>query len=120
MRKKILALVTVAGMLATGIGFLASEAEAQDGPKNLQVLPKDTPKAELKKMMKGIASALGVQCDFCHNLDDMSQDTEHKKIAREMMKMTAAINKDHFAGKPKVGCVTCHNGKKEPKALGGK
>jgi hypothetical protein len=32
-----------------------------------------------------------------------------------MMLMTDAINKQHFKGEKKVGCMTCHNGKAEPK-----
>jgi len=101
----------VAGFLATAVGF------AQDGPKNLKILPKTMSKADLKKLMKLQAAALGVQCDFCHNTDDFAQDTEHKELARKMMLMTNQINKDNFEDKPVVGCITCHNGKKEPKTL---
>ncbi len=115
MRTKLYALAIVLGMMATVLGLQIGPALAQEAPKNLKVFPANTPKPEIKKAMKGIAAALGVQCDFCNNLDDMAQDTEHKEIARTMMRMTAEINKKHFAGKPKVSCVTCHNGQKEPK-----
>ncbi len=35
-------------------------------PKNLQVMPKDTPPADLLATMQGFNVALGVQCGFCH------------------------------------------------------
>jgi hypothetical protein len=116
MRTKLYALAIAAGMTLTAYSLTVGSALAQEAPKNLKVFPANTPKPELKKAMKGIAAALGVQCDFCHNLDDMAQDTEHKEKARAMMRMVMEINKKHFAGKPKVGCITCHNGKEEPKA----
>ena len=57
----------------------------------------------------------GVECDYCHDLDDMAKDTDRKHAARRMMKMVGEINKKHFKGKPRVRCVTCHNGNKKPK-----
>ena len=94
----------------------SSAGAAEPGGKNLKVLPATMSKADIKKVMKTYTAALGVKCDFCHDPDDMAADTnKHKGIAREMMKMTAAINKNHFGGKAEVSCVTCHNGKAEPK-----
>jgi hypothetical protein len=108
--------VILAGVVAVALAFVApTPAAAQEGPKNLQILPKTLTKDQLKKLMKGIASSLGVQCDHCHDTDDYPKDTEKKEIARAMMKMTGEINKNFFEGKPEVGCITCHNGKKEPK-----
>jgi hypothetical protein len=115
MRNKILV-----GALVTGLGGLVwagvwgPSAHAQDGGKNIKVL-KGMSKADIKKTMKGIATALGVQCDHCHDTDDMSKDTPKKEKAREMMLMSEAINKQYFKGEKKVGCITCHNGKSEPK-----
>ena len=68
--------------------------------------------------MKSISKALGVQCDFCHDMSaGMDKDTEHKNQARNMMRMTAKANaqlkKDGF--KAQVTCMTCHQGNKEPK-----
>src|SRR5688572_20441452 len=103
MQKKMFlgAAAILAGFLMTGFAFVGDsrDASAGDGGKNLKILPKTMTKAEIKKLMKGIADALGVQCDHCHNTDDMSQDTKMKEKAREMMTMTAAINKNHFGGK---------------------
>ena len=90
--------------------------EAAPG-KNLKVYPKDTDVAQIKKDMKLVAKALGVQCDHCHDLEAMDKDSEHKEQARLMMRMVGTINerlkKDGF--KEQVTCVTCHQGNQKPK-----
>jgi hypothetical protein len=115
-RRSLLAAVS-AGVLAAGLAFVlpTPAAYADDAPKNLKVLPKTMSKADIKKLMKGVASSLGVQCDHCHDTDDFSKDTEKKEIARGMMTMTGEINQKFFKGEQEVGCITCHNGQKEPK-----
>jgi hypothetical protein len=104
--------------------LLSGGVALADGLKNLQVLPKTTTKEEIKPIMRAQAKALGVECDFCHDVPDMASDkSEHKKVARQMMKMTAEINekwlkpqfKDHE--KNKVTCGTCHQGKESPPAF---
>lgn len=116
MRERLLLTAALAGLLSLawlGMGG-APRAYAEDGGKNLKVL-KGMSKADIKKNMKGIAGALGVQCDHCHDTDDMAKDTPKKEAARQMMLMTADLNKKYFKGENKVGCITCHNGKPEPK-----
>jgi hypothetical protein len=83
--------------------------------KDLQILPKDISKEKIKEIMKKQSEALGVDCDFCHKPPDMHLDTDHKKVAREMMRMVRDINQHFFKGKPKVECMTCHRGAEEPK-----
>ena len=97
--------------------------------KNLKVLPKDISYEELDSIMDGFKAALGVKCGFCHapskdnpkKLDFASDEKKHKIIAREMMEMTAKINKKYFKeeqekhGVAAVQCATCHRGKPEPK-----
>jgi hypothetical protein len=88
-------------------------------PKNLQVLPKDTPRNQVTALMRTFAMGLGVRCEHCHTeapqaaaaadaaaqpaggrggrgggpqLDYALDDKETKKIAREMMKMVQDIN----------------------------
>jgi hypothetical protein len=85
-------------------------------PKNLQVLPKETPRNQVTALMRTFTMALGVRCDHCHTaapaaatpdttaagrggrggggpqLDYSLDDKESKKIAREMMKMVNDIN----------------------------
>jgi len=41
-------------------------ALAQQAPRNLQVLPKDTPPADVVAEMQQFTRALGVQCTYCH------------------------------------------------------
>lgn len=99
---------------------LLSAVALADGLKNLQVLPKSTSKEEIKQIMKSQAKALGVECDFCHDVPDMASDKNPKKlVARQMMKMTAEINQHWLKGlkdadKHPVGCATCHRGKEVP------
>ena len=111
--RKILFSLSFAGFLA-GVAVVPRLVHAADA-KNLKVLPPEMSKADIKKLMKSIAAALGVECEHCHNTDDFAQDTEKKEIARQMMKMSAQINKEFFKNERKVGCVTCHNGNKVPK-----
>ena len=116
MRSKILYGAFVAGLVALLYAFTAHRGLAGAAEnKNLKVFPAETTKKDIKKAMKGMADGLGVQCDHCHDIDDMSKDTEKKDVARGMLKMTAEINKTMFKGKPRVKCLTCHNGKVKPK-----
>ena len=100
--------------------------------KNLKVLPKNTTKKEMDSVMKSFAQSLGVKCNFCHQfnaekkaMDFASDAVDHKGIARDMMKMTARLNRKYFdvkdakslTSKLEVTCYTCHNGKAEPSRL---
>ena len=114
-RSVVYAAIAAAGLAAGTLLVAPSSVEAADG-KNLKILPATMSKAELKKVMKSIAASMGVQCDYCHDTEDFPKDTEKKEIARAMMRMTSDINKSHFKGEMRVGCITCHNGQKEPKA----
>ena len=98
----------------------------QNKPKNLQVLDFESGR-DLKKYMKTIQKNLGVKCTFCHDINDKSIDTEHKIIAREMMKMQIDLNKSFFAqigdsllkheNTLQISCWTCHRGSKKPQLL---
>ena len=98
----------------------------QEKPKNLQVLDFESVRV-LKKYMKTIQKDLGVKCTFCHDINDKSIDTEHKIIAREMMKMQMDLNKSFFAqigdsllkheNTLEISCWTCHRGSKKPQLL---
>ena len=92
--------------------------------KNLQVLPKNTSKAEVERVMDGFNAQLGVKCDFCHAKDGPEKDEKpHKADARRMMKMVADLNAKktaYFGPRAKdnlVTCATCHRGKAEPAAF---
>lgn len=103
--------------------------EPEPKAKNLKVLPKNISKEELDKVMDDFKLALGVRCSHCHapmkdnpkKLDFASDEKPEKETAREMMRMTAKINKKYFHEAMKEGntiakiaCITCHNGKTEP------
>lgn len=100
----------------------AAQAQAATAPKpgqqpfkNLQVL-QDFPREKVLDGMEYITFALGVQCEFCHNIQDFSKDDkQEKKTARQMMKMLLAINKDDFNDRPAVSCYTCHQGRPQPR-----
>jgi hypothetical protein len=94
-------------------------------PKNLQVLPKDTPAAQVVALMRTFNTGLGVQCGYCHVFvapgdptNDLAADTKATKlVARVMLQMTSEINAKLAANitKPadqitKVECATCHRG----------
>jgi tetratricopeptide (TPR) repeat protein len=95
---------------------------------NLQVLPKDIPRAELVAMMRGFTSALAVRCTHCHegpdNLQGMDFATdrkEAKQVARTMLKMVRAMNADYMGALPardtprqEIGCITCHQRAQKP------
>lgn len=108
----------VAGVICALVVLTGSLGLAAEKFANLKVMPKSTTKDQMKKVMKAQSEALGVDCDFCHDENDMASDkNDHKQIARQMMKMTKEINSKWF-GKDKgaefVTCAMCHRGKPEP------
>ena len=85
-------------------------------PKNIKVLPKKWSRERITSYMKRtISRGLGVKCAFCHNESDYAADGSSKKrIARDMLRMSRAVNKGFFKGKRKVTCYSCHRGRKKP------
>jgi len=128
--KKTLTLAVLAATVVMMSGFM-SRQEPQHKFTNLKVLPKNISKDDLDKVMDGFKAALGVKCNFCHaprkddpkKLDFASDEKNHKLIARDMMRMTAKINKKYFHRLDKEGkitnitCISCHNGKEEPQTI---
>src|ERR1035441_1091125 len=105
------------------IGFTAQPvlAQAADASKTTEevykniVQLKGTPADQLMPAMQFMASSLGVECTFCHVAGKMeADDKQPKKTAREMIAMTAAINKDSFRGQRQVTCFSCHHGAGHP------
>ena len=99
----------------------AGRGAAPQAPRNLQVLPKDTP---ILPAMQQIAQALGVTCDYCHVQDRAADDKPTKKSARQMMILAREINEKlpTAVGKSaeettRVGCATCHRGVALPQPL---
>jgi tetratricopeptide (TPR) repeat protein len=107
----------------------AAPAGAQIPEKftNLQVLSKDSTRAELVRTMRGWAGELGVRCAHCHvgpdNLEgmDFAIDTKPtKRAAREMIRMVQAVNATVSAlpardgARDGVSCYTCHRREARP------
>jgi len=125
MRKSVLITGLFAVMIVVSLAF------TNDDPKykNLKVLPKNITKKQMDSVMHEFTGSLGVKCNHCHmfnaetkTMDFASDENKHKLVARNMMKMTAKINKKYFdvAGKRSldaklmVGCYTCHHGQEDP------
>ncbi len=82
--------------------------------KNIQVL-KGVQADQLLPAMQFISASLGVQCEFCHVDNAREKDDKKPKLmARKMIEMELAINKDHFNGRQEVTCFSCHRGTLNP------
>jgi hypothetical protein len=102
-------------------------AQANSTAIHLKVLPKDTPMAEIYKIMAGMQRDLGVQCGFCHEqdpdtkqIDYASEENPRKEKARFMMRMTSDINEKYLGQlgdrqyAPPITCGNCHLGQMHP------
>jgi hypothetical protein len=115
---RLLVCVIVAGGAMTSV----ARAQIPAAFSNLQVFPKDIPRAELVAAMRGITTGLGVRCTYCHvgpdDLTGMNFATDEKRtkqVARTMLRMVRSINTDYIATIPAgeaprqaVTCMTCH------------
>jgi len=117
-------LITALGcLLGAGIAQSRSPQETNAGTapkaaaqafKNIQVL-KDIPADQLFPAMQFVSASLGVECDYCHVERAFDKDDKEKKqVARRMMQMMFALNKDNFNGRREVTCYSCHHGSPEP------
>ncbi len=100
-------------------------ARAPYKPQYLKVLPEDT---DLRKVMRGYAGDLGVDCEFCHaapdpvthRADRASDANPVKETARFMIQMTDDLNDKYLAEMPNrryadpITCGTCHRGASHP------
>ena len=79
-------------------------------PKNLKILTADNYRAN----MQAFTAALGVMCDFCHEMDRSVDSKPQKETARMMLTMVKDINGKFPDGKEHVTCYTCHRGSNKP------
>lgn len=116
------AIFTLTLVLVVARPLAAPQDGAQQGPHNLQVLPKDYTTQQVVTVMRTFTAGLGVQCNYCHVADRSADTNPNKGIARKMLTMSMAIN-DQFlkdvgtpapAGQSKVTCYTCHRGAEKP------
>ncbi len=82
--------------------------------KNIQVL-KGVPMDQWLPTMQFMATSLGVECEFCHvGQQREKDDKKNKLVARKMIEMTNALNKNIPEVESKVTCYSCHHGVAEP------
>jgi len=91
---------------------------AEEAFHNIQVL-RGIPVDDFMGTMGVMSAALGFDCSECHtgagtDRVDWAADTQRKVIARRMVTMVAAINKDNFTGRQMVTCWSCHRGRDKP------
>ena len=100
-----------------GVQYAAAQSAtagmAEEVYKNIQVL-NGIPADQVIPTMRYFETALGVGCNHCHVAERELDTNNRKRIARNMIKMTAAINKDAFGGRREVTCFTCHRGSVRP------
>jgi hypothetical protein len=90
------------------------QGRGPQAPKNLKILKPEDLRAGV---MRQYTQALGVNCFHCHVQGDNSLDDKpQKNTARMMIAMVNEINAKFpdAAGKAKVTCYSCHNGKVTP------
>jgi tetratricopeptide (TPR) repeat protein len=134
-------------LLVTGavgaVLFVTSFAMAQSSGRpteppmtNLQVWPKDTPRAQVIQTMNAFNDSLGVECNYCHVPGNFaSDDKREKRVARQMILLRDSINvmmgaivgkpagagptaEDGLPGAPvRVLCRSCHRGLPVPLQL---
>src|SRR5207302_7777973 len=95
---------------------------AEEVFKNVQVL-KGIPVDEFMDTMGMFAASLSLNCIDCHVAESVDKwerfadETPLKRIARTMLLMVTAINKEQFKGVRNVSCYTCHRGDLRPKVV---
>ena len=90
--------------------------------KNVQVLG-NLSVGQFTRLMASITtwvsppSVAGGGCAYCHNLNNMAEDSKYTKIvARRMIQMVQHVNSDYKSHVQNVGvtCYTCHRGNPVP------
>src|SRR5690349_21981489 len=118
-------LFIAAAMALIGAGLAAGQAAptgkpqlAEEAFKNIQAL-KGIPVDDFMGTMGIMSAAVGFDCSECHtnagtDKVDWAVDTPKKVIARKMVNMVAAINRDNFNRRQVVTCWSCHHGRDRP------
>ena len=120
------AMVCLLGVASVRAQAPAPAENPGDGPQTTDTLFKNI--LVLKGMrvdsffdaMGMFAASMGDDCTYCHvksamlNRADFATATPRIQRARQMIVMMQALNKQYFAGAPKVTCFTCHRGAYTP------
>ena len=82
--------------------------------KNIRVF-QGVPSDRLIPAMEFMAASLGVECSYCHTEGHFEKDDKKtKQKAREMIRMTTALNATEFSGRREITCYSCHHGAANP------
>lgn len=140
MRRRLAASIAASALCAITATVHAQPPQQGQGgqpqrARNLKVLPADMPLAAVRDTMRVWARSLGVRCSHCHvskegaagappQTDYVSDEKAEKEMARRMVRMVQAINRQHLDSLPwrqepeiEVTCETCHRGLAEPRPL---
>ena len=119
-------------VMTRALGAQAPGKWPPDSLINVHVFAKTTPVVTVWGNMRNYASALGVECTFCHvgperaaleRIDYASDEKRTKLVARQMMRMVQEVNRrlDSLPARPApavaVTCATCHRGVARPVPL---
>jgi hypothetical protein len=108
-------LVTV-GSMQSPVAAQGAERKMEDEFLNIKAY-RGQPADHLIPTMVYFEAALGVGCGYCHDNDAAKRELDtkpQKDIARRMIEMVNTLNKNSFAGAPRVTCFTCHAGRPTP------
>lgn len=115
-------LLGVASVRAQAPGGAPQGAQMSEAAfKQIMVL-KGMPVDTFFDVMGMFAASMGDDCTYCHvksamlERADFAKPTPRIQRARQMIVMMQALNKQYFAGAPKVTCFTCHRGAYTPEA----
>lgn len=77
---------------------------------------------DMHRMMGFFNRSLGVECSYCHDLQNWASDANpHYKVAREMIAMVQDINTEVFVqgafSADRITCFTCHRGTSYPERV---
>jgi tetratricopeptide (TPR) repeat protein len=137
--KRVLLVIGALGtvLFASSFAMAQSQGRANEQPMtNLQVWPKDTPRAQVIQTMNAFNDSLGVECTYCHVQGNFASDEKReKRVARQMILLRDSINvmmgaivgkpagagptaEDGLPGAPvRVLCRSCHRGLPVPLQL---
>jgi hypothetical protein len=114
----VMVVLWLAGIAAPRAQSQTKSQKAEDTFKNVQVL-KGISVDDFLGTMGIMSAAVGFDCSECHigagtDKVDWAADSQKKIVARKMVTMVMAINRDNFSGRQMVTCWTCHHGRDKP------
>ena len=111
----IVAYVGFGGILVPGSAFgLQVSAGEQLSYENVRVLA-GVPRGQLQQIMEAMTVSLGVDCQYCHDVNAPESDVKPtKQIARRMMQMLVSASGSYFELMEVPSCWTCHRGSPTP------